>query len=212
LIRYLIWDAGGTLFDTYPAVVAACQRALASFGHRAASDWLMDLFRRTTASALRAVAATYDLDVEGLTARFSAAYDAIEPELQPPFPFVREVCVCVVEGGGANYVVTHRGRASLEGLLTAHDLAPLVEDCVTEDDPFPRKPDPASILALVDRHGLPRSQCLAIGDRNLDIVAGVRAGGMTCFYGTDSHETPADLEITSYDRLLAWLRAHAGAA
>ncbi len=209
MITHLIWDAGGTLFDTYPAVVAACGRALASLGHPAPSDWLMGLFRQTTAYALRTVAATYGLDAGEVTSRFEKAYEETEPELQPPFPFVRQVCAYVVAVGGANYVVTHRARASLEGLLVAHELTELFADCITEDDPFPRKPDPASILALLDRHGLTPLQCLAIGDRDLDIAAGVRAGVMTCFYGTDSHETPADLEITSYERLLAWLQAHA---
>ncbi len=209
MIDQLIWDAGGTLFDTYPAVVAACQSVLVSLGHRAMPDRLMELFRQTTAHALSTVATAYSLDLDELSSKFEEAYEATGPELQPPFPFVQEVCAYVVEVGGANYVVTHRGRASLTRLLTAHGLAALFADCITEEDPFPRKPDPASILALMRRNGLAPSRCLAIGDRDLDIVAGLRAGVMTCYFGTDSHETPADLEITSYERLLAWLAARA---
>jgi hypothetical protein len=97
-------------------------------------------------------------------------------------------------------------------LLEVHGLGPLFTDCVTKDDPYPRKPDPASILALIARHGLDPRRCLAIGDRELDVVAGVRAGVWTCFFGEAPHETPADLEIIGYDELLCWLGRAEGLA
>ena len=207
MITQLIWDAGGTLFDTYPAVVAACHAALSATGADASPAWLLALFRRTTVDALRVVAATYGIAEPVLTARFEEAYEATEPELQPPFPFVREVCSLVVDLGGRNFVVTHRGRASLVRLLAAHRLSGYFTDCISEDDPYPRKPDPASILMLMARHALDPRTCLAVGDRELDIAAGAGAGIRTCFFGTDAHETPADLEITRFDQLLQWLGA-----
>jgi len=210
LIEALIWDAGGTLFDTYPAVVAACRSAVASFGATAPSDWLMGLFRQTTDVALRTVAAAYEVDLESLTKRFRSAYDASEAALQPPFPYVREVCAHVVGLGGSNFVVTHRGRASLDSLLAAHDLSELFRDVVTSDDPYPRKPDPASIRAVLFRYRLDPRTCMLIGDRDLDLAAGAGAGTLTCFFGREAHTTSADLEVSGLDELLAWLQAHDG--
>jgi phosphoglycolate phosphatase-like HAD superfamily hydrolase len=206
VITDLIWDAGGTLFDTYPAVVAACQEALGPLAEVTDPDWLMMLFRQRTSYALRSVAETYDLDIDAFTARYREAYAASDPALQPPFPFVAEVCELIVARGGQNFIATHRARASLVRLLEAHGLRSRFTDCITKDDPYPRKPDPASILALIARYDLDPRRCLAIGDRELDVVAGVRAGVWTCFFGEGAHETPADLEISGYDKLLCWLR------
>lgn len=206
MIDILIWDAGGTLFDTYPAVVEACRSALQKLGYDAKPTWLLGLFRRTTAYALQAVAARYELDQTTLTAQFELAYEAVEPARQPPFPGVKDVCAYVCGLGGENYIVTHRRRDSLIQLLTAHRMTHFFVDCITKEDPYPRKPDPASLLALARRHQLAPERCLAIGDRPLDIIAGNHAGMMTCAFGEEAGEADADLTIAHYHELLAWLR------
>ena len=187
--------------------MAACRSALASFGVAASSEWLLVLFRQTTGYALRTVAATYDVDLEMLANRFRTAYDASEPALQPPFPFAREVCAHLADRGGSNFIVTHRGRASLERLLGANGLLGPFRDEITADDPYPRKPDPASILALLLRYRLDPCRCMLVGDRDLDLEAGIRAGIRTCFFGEDSHTIRADLEVMGLDQLLHWLGA-----
>ena len=208
-ITDLIWDAGGTLFDTYPAVVAACRTALRELGHEASHAWLMDLFRQTTAHAFRTVTETFDLDRDELTATYRKAYEALGPEVQPPFPFVREVCIFIHDAGGHNFIVTHRARASLELLLHTHGLVGYFSDWITKEDPFPRKPDPTSLLALMARHGLAADRCMAVGDRELDVLAGKRAGAKTCFFDQEGSPSQADLTITSFDQLLRWLKARA---
>jgi phosphoglycolate phosphatase-like HAD superfamily hydrolase len=208
-ITDLIWDAGGTLFDTYPAVVAACRAALQKLGHEASRAWLMDLFRQTTAHAFRVVSETFALDRDELTAAYKAAYEALGPESQPPFPFVREVCIFIHRSGGHNFIVTHRARESLEALLHSHGLAGYFSDWITKEDPFPRKPDPTSLLALMARHGLDADRCMAVGDRELDVLAGKRAGVKTCFFDPEGSPSHADLTVTSFDQLLRWLKARA---
>lgn len=203
----LIWDAGGTLFDTYPAKAAACRTVLRDLGYDASESWLIGLFRKTTAYGIQTVAETFDLDSGILKARFEAAYDAIEPEIQLPFPYVREVCTFVCESGGWNYLVTHRGRASVEALLAVHGLSGYFADVITADDPYPRKPDPASLLALIARHRLQSETCLVVGDRELDVLAGKRAGIRTCLFTQEKAETKADLVVTGFDQLLVWVKS-----
>ncbi len=205
MVEALIWDAGGTIFDTYPAVVAACQTVLESLGHDASSDWLTGLFRTTTAYALRTVALTYGVPVEEFATLYEAAYDRVDPALQPPFPHVVDVCGCIAEAGGRSFIVTHRGEASLVRLLEAHGMTQYFGDWITAEDQLPRKPDPTSLQVLMARHKLVASRCLVIGDRDLDIVAGRRAGVLTCYFGAESHPTQADFEIAGYDELLRWL-------
>jgi HAD superfamily hydrolase (TIGR01549 family) len=206
----MIWDAGGTLFDTYPAVVQAAQAALKDFGETASSDWLMALFRTSTDEALAALAEAFEIRLKDLSSRFSAAYDAMRPELQPPFAHAREICETVCQHGGRNFIVTHRGWSSLKGLLEAHAMTRYFADIITGDDPYPRKPDPTSLRVLLARNGLSgardRRRCMVIGDRELDILAGRRAGVRTCLFGETSPDVKADLVVEDYSALLRWLR------
>jgi HAD superfamily hydrolase (TIGR01509 family) len=210
MVDCLIWDAGGTLFDTYPAVVAACQSVLKVYGIGVPEPELMALFRTTTDSALDTLAARYDLDREVFGTQFEAAYDDVPPEVQPPFAGVVDVCAYVVERGARNLIVTHRGRASLAGLLRAHGMGRLFSDAITGDDPYPRKPDPTSLLVLASRHGLEPGRCLAIGDRGIDVQAGRSAGMVTCCYGGACRPQIADFAIAHYEELCSWLRRKGG--
>jgi phosphoglycolate phosphatase-like HAD superfamily hydrolase len=207
MIKYLIWDAGGTLFDTYPAVMEACRVALRDFGKEAPPEHVMALFKRSTSFGLRTLADEFSIDQDAFRQHFERAYDNIGAQYQPPFPGVEQVCRYMCEIGGRNFIVTHRVKASLEVLLETHSLMRYFADYIGKEDPYPRKPDPESLNVLIARYALDRNQCLLIGDRDLDIVAGRRAGIRTCFFGSEPHEAQPDLAITDYATLYDWLLA-----
>lgn len=207
MIKYLIWDAGGTLFDTYPAVVEACHAVLNGFGKEAPSEWVLALCKQTTSHGIRVLADTFSLDEETFQRHFKQSYAEIDAQYQRPFPGVEQVCRYICEIGGQNFIVTHRSRLSLETLLEAYAMARYFTDYIAKEDPYPRKPDPAAIEALITRYALDRSQCLLVGDRDLDIVAGQRAGIRTCFFGSESPEAQPDLKIVDYATLHRWLQA-----
>lgn len=117
------------------------------------------------------------------------------------------VCSCVCVSGEPGFPGCVSEKASLEALLETHGLARYFTDYIAKEDPYPRKPDPESLNALIMQHDLDRDQCLLIGDRELDIVAGQCAGIRTCFFGTELHEAQPDLEITEYAVLHRWLLA-----
>lgn len=207
MITYLIWDAGGTLFDTYPAIVVAAREAVQTFGKVAPSGaTLLGLFRQTTAYGLRALAEEFNLDIVALQARFSAYYDAIGAAYQPPFPGVIDVCRYMLANGGQNFIITHRGRDSLQELLAMYEMTDYFSDTITQDDEYPRKPDPLSLETLVARHALAPETGLVIGDRPLDILAGKSAGLRTCFFGAAELEVQPDVQIMDYAELYRWLQ------
>ncbi|MBN2006697.1 MAG: HAD-IA family hydrolase [Anaerolineae bacterium] len=206
MITYLVWDAGGTLFDTYPAVVSAASTALQGLGLvPPPSNLLLEWFRETVSAGVRRVVEMYSLDGAQFAALFEASYERIDAACQPPFPGVIEVCREMCHRNGRNFIITHRDRASLQKLLDAHGMAGYFTALVTAEDPFPRKPDPTSILALLQRYALKPEEGLAIGDRDLDIQAGKNASLRTCFFGEEPHTTRADLEIVHYNVLYEWL-------
>jgi phosphoglycolate phosphatase-like HAD superfamily hydrolase len=114
---------------------------------------------------------------------------------------VIEVCAYVRSIGGQNLIVTHRGGESLQRLLEFHHMTDYFTDRLTRDDGFPRKPDPASFEEMIQRHHLERASVLAIGDREIDVLAGRAAGVRTCLFGTRLPEVGADYTIAHFAEL-----------
>lgn len=208
-IHNIIWDAGGTLFDTYPAVTRAFAEALRGLGASAPDAHILQLARRSTQVAIRTLAQESGVDAAHLEAAFRRNYDAMPATAQPPFPGVVAICAALLERGGRNFIVTHRGRDSLLALLAAHAMTFYFADMLTREDPFPRKPDPAALEALITRHDLDRAATLLVGDRGLDLEAGRAAGVHTCLFVSDADadngDSPADITITHFGELLALL-------
>ncbi|MBN1284265.1 MAG: HAD-IA family hydrolase [Anaerolineae bacterium] len=180
---YLIWDADGTLFDTYPVLAGCLQQALEAMGKTESRDVIQQLAQVTMDHCYAVLAEKHDVDAEELRERARANYRQVPPAGQMPFPGVVDLCKRVCADGGQNFIVTHRDRDSLAALLETHGMAGLFAACITRDDEYPRKPDPAAFLALIERYSLPRESVWAVGDRDLDVLAGQAAGVKTCLFG-----------------------------
>ncbi len=202
MIRYLIWDADGTLFNTYPAIAKAMEIALEELGGRAPFERIDRLCKVSFSHCIATLSEEFGLDAERFNALFYERYGALPAEDQAPFPGAVALCDYVRSLGGDNFVLTHRGRTSLYRLLSTHGIGDYFPDCVAGDDGFPRKPDPAAFNALIERNDLPREQTLAIGDRELDLLAAHRAGVRACFFGSNPHEEEAEFEVVDYVALL----------
>lgn len=203
-LRYtaLIWDADGTLFDTYPGFTEGFVQALRALAREEAPDEIARLARISLGHAARVLAERHALDEPQLVETFQQHYAAISPAIQPPFPGVLPICQRQVTAGGRNFIYTHRGRASLERLLDAHNMTHLFAGWVTADDGVERKPDPAGFNMLVERHDLPRGQTLGIGDRALDVLGAQAAGLDACFFGAaPPQEAQPEFYVANFEDL-----------
>jgi len=205
IFRNAIWDVDGTLFDAYPAICRSFQLALADFGASAPLSEIESLALVEVSYCATVLAARFDLDPDTFMRAFGAHYLAVPPAEQPPFPGVREVCERIAAGGGTNAIVTHRNADSLAKLLAAHGMRSLFAEVITRDDGYPRKPEPAAFLAVLRHQGLDPAETLAVGDRKLDIQAGRAAGLTTCLYRGKQPSDAADIAISDYAELLAYL-------
>jgi phosphoglycolate phosphatase-like HAD superfamily hydrolase len=156
----------------------------------------------TLADCVSVLSERHGLDAAQFETRIDGYYQRTMPQDMPPFPGAIRVCERLIAAGGRNYVFTHRTRPSLMRLLDAYGVAGLFADCLTVEDGYPRKPDPAGFIALLEKHALPRGEVLAVGDRDLDIVAGQGAGVRTCLFGTQpSTGVEPDYVITEFQAL-----------
>jgi phosphoglycolate phosphatase-like HAD superfamily hydrolase len=201
VIRHLIWDVDGTLFDTYPAIVGSMHASAVDLGAPVSREAIHDLALVSVDHCLATLSATYDLPVDLLAEGFARHYQQVSPADQPPFDGAAEVCRLIRSGGGLNLIVTHRQRAGLDRLLTSHQMADLFTDIISHDDGYPRKPDPSAFLTLIERHHLPRDELLAVGDRDIDILAAHAAGLSAAQFGTGPITTDPDVVLPDFATL-----------
>ena len=79
----------------------------------------------------------------------------------------------ISDQGGRNFLVSHRNDQVLE-ILAKTEIAPYFTEVVTASSGFKRKPDPESMIYLRDKYHIKSG--LVIGDRAIDVEAGLAAG------------------------------------
>ena len=201
-MRYenLIWDFDGTLFDTYPPMCRDLQRTMERLGFSFALEELLERFTQSRGAVL-----AYCGEKTGMTAQeVDTVYRAwVAEHSQPeagPFPYVAEFLAKFRAAGGRNFVFTHRS-GSVHMYLEKEGLTDYFTDVVSAGQTFARKPDPAGNLYLIKTHGLDRGRTLAIGDRELDILAAKNAGIDACLFAGETVETAADYQIQNFEAL-----------
>jgi HAD superfamily hydrolase (TIGR01509 family) len=206
MIRNIIWDVDGTLFDTYPAIIACFQAVLNANGCSAPTEHIASLVMVSLQHCADTLAAEFDLDPALTVEQFSARYAQVSPADQLPFPGLLQVIQAISALGGLNLVVTHRSLRSLKLLLEYYHLDQFFSACLSAQDGFPTKPHPAMFTELVNRFGLDPAETLAVGDRDIDIQAGSAAGLRTCAFGSQIRLSNPDYRIIHYQELLSLIK------
>ncbi|MDR1568033.1 MAG: HAD-IA family hydrolase [Streptococcaceae bacterium] len=176
-----IWDLGGTLIDSYAISVNVFKEILSDFGIITAEDMI---YRRMKKSSTEEAAKFFGVRDVNL---FMQRYRDLEiPMQEHPILFSGAVKTLkeIVSSGGKNFVISHRDDA-INQLLENAGLKPLLTEVVSSDSHFPRKPNPSSIIYLIERYQLNPSETVVIGDRALDIEAGENAGIATILFKSD---------------------------
>lgn len=90
-------------------------------------------------------------------------------------------------------VLTNKPAAASERILAGLELRGLFDEVVGGDGPLPRKPDPAALLALMERAGATAANTLLVGDSTIDHQTALRASSRCCLaaYGFGYETFPA---------------------
>ena len=200
--RNLLWALDGTLFDTYPSITYAVSKSLNEMGCSIALNVIDGLVRQSIDHCLTTLSQRFKLDLDLLESLFAESYWTIDPANQSPFPGVREVCEAIHARGGLNIIVTHRSVQFALRLVRAHNFSTLIDDVFSVEQGYPRKPDPSMLLTALEKHNLNPGETLLIGDRDIDIQAGLAARVRTCLFGQTELTISSDLQINAYDQLM----------
>ena len=170
-----IWDMDGTLVDSYPAIVPAAQLACSEFGlHFSTEEIHKAVIRTSVGTFLETECSKHGLDPTPVKTRFNQLNDTHIDAIRA-IPHVKETLEALVKAGHSCFVYTHRGE-SCRAILTQTGLLSYFTEVVTALDGFPRKPNPAAILYLMEKYHLSPSASFYVGDRSLDVEAANNAG------------------------------------
>ena len=173
--RHLIWDFDGTLFNTYPRICRAYMKALADAGIVEEEDVLLRSIKKTLEYTNEWVGAKYGLTQEQLWEGYHRHSEEEGYDTMLPYPGMTDFLRDAHDAGCAHYVYTHRGESTIKA-LEHFGLTSLFTDCITNLYGFAHKPCPDALNFLIARHGLDKKDCVMIGDREIDVMAGVNAG------------------------------------
>lgn len=181
----LLWDLDGTIFNTYPAILASfCTVHEEALGKPVNQEEALRLLKRTSKETF----AYYGISEE-YRERFKELDHARAESGCPPFEGVETI----LEAAEINVIVTHRTQASTRKLLKKFGLMHYFDEIISpDDDGYPRKPDEGAYRYLHDKYELD----WAIGDRELDLIPAKAVGLKTCAF--QNPDIQADLHIDEY--------------
>ena len=202
MIKHIIWDFDGTLFDSYPGMVNAFLRALKKYEIEAEYDEVLKLFLNSEKTAVQYYQKRFLLGEE-LIEVYQDEKSHIDLSSMLPFPYAKEVCQRIKEAGRYNYILTHRGSTTYD-ILRKNGMVELFTEIVTKDNQFARKPDPEAIYYLLDKYQIHPKEAMIVGDREIEILLGQKAKVKTCFYesGNREPELQADYRVKSLEEVL----------
>ena len=183
MLRNIIWDFDGTLFDTYPVMSQLLSEMFKEKGIQESSQAIMMNMKISIGHALKFYREKYDLE-DLFFETYSDRRKSAEIEFSKPFGGIVEAIKTTMNHGAQHFVYTHRGTSTFV-LLEKHDLLPLFVDCFTKDLGFPAKPAPDALNALAAKHKLSKEECIMVGDRDIDAFAGLNAGMQACMVAFD---------------------------
>ncbi|MBQ5951805.1 MAG: HAD-IA family hydrolase [Lachnospiraceae bacterium] len=175
------WDLDGTLLDSYGVIVSSLCMAYRKFGVALDPDVVL----------WECIAGSMKQYLEKTEQETGVSYDSARDthvgieesrlHLIGLMPHARETLEALRERGARHFVITHRGSSS-HVILKNNGILDLFEDIITAEDGFPRKPDPASLQFLMEKHGLDPAAAVYVGDRIMDVAFANRAGIQSILY------------------------------
>lgn len=206
-MKLVVFDCDGTLVDSQHMIVAAMERAFASFAlpPPGRTEILSVVGLSLDQAVRRLVPPANAADISTLAEAYKSAFGDLRRDKahqEPLYPGVREALRALAnETGVLLGVATGKSRRGLAAVLEREGLTDLFVTLQTADT-HPSKPHPAMLHAAMAEAGAEPHRTLMIGDTTYDIAmardANTRAIGVAWGYHPVS-----ELEAAGAHRVLA---------
>ncbi len=176
----VVFDLDGTLIDSRDDIAAACNVALAAHGYPKLSAERIAEFVGDGARLLMARAcerAPEDAIVDALLETFLDYYTDHPTTHTTLLPGARSTLAAL--GSLPLALCTNKPRRTTERVLENLKIGQCFELVVAGDDLPQKKPDPAPLIQIAERLGMPTRKLVMVGDGPQDIECGHAAGART---------------------------------
>jgi phosphoglycolate phosphatase len=179
--RLIALDLDGTLVDSRRDLTDAANQLVEELGGAALSEEAVGRMIGEGAAVLvdRVLAAAGVTGRAGTLARFLDIYDSHLLDNTLPYPGVANA-LRAARAHGRVAVLTNKPAAAAGRILEVLGLRGLLDEVVRGDGPYPRKPAPASLFALMRGAGSTPASTLLVGDSAIDLHTARAAGSRCC--------------------------------
>ena len=183
--RLIVYDLDGTLVDTREDISRSANHLRAQMGlpplpPRQICGYVGLGLKKLVANVLEipaAASAEGEARIEKGMRIYRAHYAEHLLDNTVLYPGAREVLEHFRDRGQA--VITNKPNPYSRQILEALGVAGYFLEIVAGDEAYPKKPNPASLLAILQREKIPPAEALLVGDSPIDMETGAKAGVMT---------------------------------
>jgi 2-phosphoglycolate phosphatase len=199
--RAVLFDFDGTLADSYMAITASVNHTLAHFGRPTLTE---PQVRALVGHGLLQLMETILPGVDPIEA--AAIYRTHHPEVMIShtrvLPGVADGLAKLTAQGVKMGICSNKPSKFTREIVKGIGLTPHFQIVLGPDDVSAPKPDPAMIVAALKALDVPLEQALYVGDMEVDVETGRRAGIETWVMPTGSNDEPT-LKAAKATRILA---------
>ena len=174
-----IWDFDGTLMNTYPHIVRCFCEAMEQAGTPVDEAEAAMLFYDNFGVPRK----RYNVPLD-VWEKFGKLHLSLTVKPEPePFEDIPAVLRTIKDNGGVNLLYTHSDGHAWKW-LTLYGLDKYFAGRVDATMRFPSKPAPDAVEYLLKAWKLAPQEAVMIGDRTIDVQAGLNAGTAGCLFLT----------------------------
>jgi len=211
--RAVIFDLDGTLIDTIPDIATAVDRALVDvsrppIGASLVRSWVGNGAEQLLERAIAHSGAATAGEVSAALALFKKHYADVLTDRSRLYDGVFETLRMLADRGRRLAICSNKPSKFVKPLLDHFRVAQYFAMALGGDDLPQKKPDPAPLLHIAVRFGIPAADCLMVGDSRNDVES-ARGAGMAVVavsygynYGADIRDSGPDAVIDSIGELL----------
>ena len=178
--RAVVFDLDGTLADSLADLAASGNELLAAYGK---PPHPVDAYRYLVGNGSRILIERLlpgekEDFLEEALARYKAIYGRSLLRQTKPYPGILVLLAALKKRQIPMAVCTNKHPSAAETVLQTLFPPQTLSTYVGERPGVPRKPDPANLLYVLEKLGVPPAETAYLGDTSVDMETAVRAGAL----------------------------------